>query len=193
MNDLQIRTALKKKILSRLSGKTKPLIIDEFGLKHGLARIDIIVINHILHGFEIKSNKDTLIRLPEQVRIYNTALDRITLVVGYSQAYEALNIIPEWWGVKLFTVGPRGAIHFSDARSPKNNPSQDKVALCELLWKTEALSLLDEIDSTKGYKTKPRSAIYKRIVDVSNIEMLQVKVREQLRKRFDLQYFLQQQ
>jgi len=187
MNDSQIRSALKRKILSRYVGKTKPIIIDEFGLKHGMARIDIIVINHILHGFEIKSDKDTLFRLPDQVRIYNSVLDRVTLVVGYSQAYEALQIIPEWWGVKLATKGPRGGIHFSDARNPKNNPSQDKLSLCELLWKTEALSFLNEIDTMNGFKSKTRSAIYKRLVEIADIKMVHSEVCQQLRNRFDLQ------
>jgi len=187
MNDSQIRSALKRKILSRYVGKTKPIIIDEFGLKHGMARIDIIVINHILHGFEIKSDKDTLFRLPDQVRIYNSVLDRVTLVVGYSQAYEALQIIPEWWGVKLATKGPRGGIHFSDARNPKNNPSQDKLSLCELLWKTEALSFLNEIDTMNGFKSKTRSAIYKRLVEIADIKMVHSEVCQQLRIRFDLQ------
>jgi hypothetical protein len=176
MNDLEIREALKHQILMRRRNKFEPLIIDEFAIEHGAARIDILVVNNILHGYEIKSDRDNLYRLPDQVRLYNNVFDRITLIVGYSQAYEALEIIPEWWGVKLVTQNSIGTIHFADARSPKNNPLQDKVSLIRLLWKEEALSFLEEIGGIEGYKSKPRSAIYKRISEIADSRLVHSKV-----------------
>lgn len=114
MNDNQIRSALKQKLFVQYFRDSETLILDEVGIRHGAARIDLVVVNGTLHGFEIKSDRDTLKRLPKQVRIYNPVLDRITLVVGHRHADEAMQIVPEWWGVKLAVIGPRGAIHFSN-------------------------------------------------------------------------------
>jgi hypothetical protein len=57
-------------------------IIEELGVVHGKSRIDIAVINGLMHGYEIKSDKDTLQRLPEQMNMYNSVFNKVTLVVG---------------------------------------------------------------------------------------------------------------
>lgn len=183
MNDLQVRTALKHKIFLRYSQNPDVIVIDELGLAHGAARIDIALVNSILHGFELKSDSDTLIRLPNQIRIYNAVLDRITLVVGYRHAYEALKIVPEWWGVKLVELGPRGGIYFSQARVPRNNPDLDPLAIARLLWRDEAIELLNEIGAAQGILSKPRSAIYQRLVEIVDLDVIRTRVRRQLKCR----------
>nr|MBA2702680.1 sce7726 family protein [Blastocatellia bacterium] len=82
MNDKQLRHAVKTKVLERYAGDPETRILDELGLRHGAARIDIAVVNGILHGFELKSDMDSLKRLPHQVQIYSSVLDKVTLVVG---------------------------------------------------------------------------------------------------------------
>lgn len=182
MKDSQIREALKNKIFSRYVD-TNTLILEEVNILHGAARIDMMVVNGILHGYELKSDQDNLQRLPEQIKIYSSVFDRVTLVVGYRHAYSALKVIPEWWGVKLAEVGTRGAIHFSDARNPKNNPSLDAISLAQLLWKGEALSLLEEMGEAKGVRSKPRSVIYAKLVKVCTIDFLHTKVVQMFRLR----------
>jgi hypothetical protein len=49
-------------------------MLDEFGLEHGEVRVDVAVINGELHGYEIKSERDTLERLPRQVKAYSAVL-----------------------------------------------------------------------------------------------------------------------
>ena len=61
--DLDIRSALHAKRLRRLKAKPDTLVIDELGLAHASSRIDVAVINGCIHGYEIKSAKDTLDRL----------------------------------------------------------------------------------------------------------------------------------
>ena len=82
MRDRDVRKALHHKVLKEHHGDTNTLVLDELGLRHGVARVDVAVVNGYLHGFEIKSDSDTLDRLPSQVTIYNAVLDRATLVVG---------------------------------------------------------------------------------------------------------------
>jgi hypothetical protein len=168
MNDDHVRTTLKQELLAHYSNDLNTLILDELGLKHGATRIDIAVISTTLHGYEIKSEKDTLKRLPDQARIYNSVLDRITLVVAYRHAYEAFQIIPEWWGVKLAHMEPDGVV-ISDARDPGENPMLDVLAIAKLLWRDEAVAFLEEMGAVDGVRSKPRAAIYKRIVEVADL------------------------
>ena len=183
MNDYQIRTALKQKLLPSYLKDTESIILDELGLRHGSARVDLVVVNSILHGFELKSNRDTLARLPNQARIYNSVLDRVTLVVGNRHANKALQIVPEWWGVILADKREHGGIYFSKVREPCNNPSPDILAIAMLLWREEALTLLEEFGEAKGLRYKPRKAIYARITEVADLKQLRARVCQQLKNR----------
>jgi hypothetical protein len=100
MKDIHIRTALKSKLLSHYAKDPSTLIVDELGLRHGAARVDVAVINGVIHGFELKSDCDTLKRLPSQIKVYNSVLDRITLVVGNRHLKDSINLVPKWWGIK---------------------------------------------------------------------------------------------
>src|SRR5258706_16387046 len=98
MKDIELRTALKNRLLDQgvINAQTK--VIDELGLRHGRARIDIAVIGTSIHGFELKTDQDSLARLPGQRAIYEDVLDKITLVVAQRHAQRAMVLIPDWWG-----------------------------------------------------------------------------------------------
>lgn len=183
MNDNLLRAALKRKLNARYSNDPETVIIDELGLRHGAARVDVVVINDALHGYELKSDKDTLERLPHQSSVFSSILDRITLVVGLRHAEEARNIVPEWWGVQLAEKGPRGGIRFSCIRRARKNPSPDTLATAKLLWRDEALDLLHRLDTARGYRFKPRAAIYARLTEVAQHDLIRAEVRHRLRSR----------
>lgn len=185
MNDPQLRSALKGKVLSRYANDPNTRILDELGLRHGVARIDIAVVNGRLHGFELKSDCDTLKRLPHQIQIFSSVLDKVTLVVGSRHAKEAERMVPEWWGIKVATVGVRGGFDFADIRRAAKNPLQDTMAVCRLLWREEALSLLDELGQARPLRHKPRAQIYARLAEVAGLELVLERVRRQLKSRID--------
>lgn len=182
MNDYQIRTELRRLLDKRFSGDPETRILNELGLRHGAARIDIAVINGSLDGYEIKSDLDTLRRLPNQMRIYNSVLDRVTLVATPRHVDSAMLIIPEWWGVKLADASKRN-IHFSDVRMPGSNPAPDPIAIAKLLWRDEALGILREVGAAAGFTSKPRRIIYKRLAEALDLWSLRQRVRQQLRDR----------
>lgn len=184
MNDRDIRTVLKEELLRKYAGDKDTLVLDELGIRHGAARIDLVVVNHQLHGYEIKSDHDSLRRLPDQIRSYNKVMDRVTLVVGYKHAYDALQIVPEWWGVRLAEKKKQlDTVILSDARPSRNNPNIDINAVAELLWRNEALAILEEMDSASGMRSKRRSEIYRYLVDLSDPDSLRFKIRQQLKSR----------
>lgn len=184
MNDRDIRAVLKDELLRRYAKYEDTLVLDELGLRHGAARIDLVVVNDRLHGYEIKSDRDSLRRLPDQIRVYSSVMDRVTLVVGYRHAYNALRIVPEWWGVRLAEKKKRsGTIVLSDARSPRDNPGVDLNAVVALLWRGEALAILEEIGAAGGVRSKRRSEIYRRLVELSDPDYLRFRIRQQLKRR----------
>jgi hypothetical protein len=183
MKDCHIRTALKSKLFSRYAKDPSTLIVDELGLRHGAARVDVAVINGVIHGFELKSDCDTLNRLPLQIKIYNSVLDRITLVSGSRHIEKGISLVPDWWGIKLAELGSRGAIRFTEIRRPQANPIQDILAVCKLLWREEAITLLEELDTAEGVRRKPRAAVYAKLAEAADPDLIRSRIRHQLRSR----------
>ena len=181
MRDLDVRRVLHKS-LRTAHEEPDTLVLDEFGLCQGAARIDVAVVNGELQGYEIKSAKDTLQRLPVQAQCYSQVLDRVTLVVADNHL-EALEIIPEWWGVKVASQGKRGAVHFKSLRRALKNPSIDSYALSQLLWKDECLAILDGIGKARGLKSKPRKIIWQALSESLPLNELRDTVRQTLKNR----------
>ncbi len=94
MNDGALRTALLCRLDRRHSDDPDTLIVHEMGLRHGAARVDVAVVNGSLHGYELKSDSDSLKRLARQARIYSSVLDRVTLVVGGRHAEVVTRMVP---------------------------------------------------------------------------------------------------
>jgi hypothetical protein len=121
------------------SDPSQDLIVEEFGCK--MARIDVAVVNGALHGFEIKSDSDNLIRLGGQVEQYGRIFDFVTLICGQKLFSNARGIVPRWWGLRVARL-ECGVVKLTHVRRPKQNPSQDKAALARMIWKDEALRCL---------------------------------------------------
>jgi len=176
-NDAIIRAALKNRLESRHAKDDKVRIIEELGISHGAGRIDIAVVNGIMHGYEIKSDQDTLHRLPEQIAIFNTVFDKITLVVGKSHLFDAVNMVPDWWGI-MVAKNTNGHIMFNRIREEDFNDGQNNLSMARLLWREEALRILEDAGEAKGLYSKPRDFIYDRLSAVLDRQALSEKVRE---------------
>jgi len=183
-NDKTIRRALlrildKELLRYRKQGRDVQ-IFEELGVQHGTARIDIALVNGIMHGYEIKSDCDTLHRLPEQVEEFNAIFDKITLVVGKRHLYQAMHIIPDWWGVTMAKVDVDKGVYFQTIRKAETNQNQKGVSIARLLWRSEALSILEEQNEAEGVRSKPREFIYNRLADVLEIDIIKERVRNTL-------------
>jgi len=177
-NDFVIRCALKDKLETQHAKDRKVRIIEELGVHNGNARVDIAVVNGIMHGYEIKSDQDTLNRLPEQVQAFSSVFDKVTLVVGKLHLYEAINIVPDWWGVTVAKADANGSVDFMVIRREDFNQQRDSVSIARLLWREEALRILEAEDAAKGFRSKPRGVIYQQLSTVLDQETLGRKVRE---------------
>lgn len=184
-NDKVIRTALRIYLSNLHARDNKLRIVEEFGVEHGAARVDVAVINGILHGYEIKSDRDTLSRLPEQIDAYSAVFDQVTLVVGKQHIYEAINLIPDWWGILIAKVGMDSSVVFARIREAKENLGQRNLSIARLLWRGEALRILEEAGEADGLRSKPRERIYEKLSMTFDQITLEEKVRDALFVRED--------
>lgn len=183
MRDRDVREALHRKVLKDHHGDANTLVLDELGLRHGTCRVDVAVVNGFLHGYEIKSDADTLGRLPGQIQVYGEVLDRATLVVGERHLLGAKDLVPEWWGIKVVTAGPRGGITFETEQPFHDNPSINSLALAELLWRPEAVEVLRTRGCPAAVLRKPRKFLYGYLAESVAIDELRDLVRQQLKAR----------
>jgi hypothetical protein len=182
MRDREIRAALRHQIEDVYRNDDGTLIIDELGLCEGDARIDVAVVNGELTGYEIKSEADTLQRLPHQVNVYSRLLDQVTVVSSKRHLDKAKSMVPEWWGLSEATE-ITGEISFEVIREPQQNPSVDPFAVVQLLWKDEALMLLTQLGIHKGMRSKTRPLVWKRLCEATTLPELSALVRQQLKAR----------
>ena len=174
---LAFRKILHKEVKEHQKSGHNFEIFEEFAVGHGVARIDFAIINGIMHGIEIKSDRDNLKRLPEQVKEFSSVFDKITLIVAKRHLYQAIHIIPEWWGIKVVKKGRNDELIFLTIRSPENNVDQQvKISIARLLWREEALRILYEQDKINGVKYKSREIIYNRLVNILDIKNLKQTV-----------------
>ena len=151
-------------------------LIPELGVRGGAGRIDLAAAGSELVGWEIKGSRDSLVRLPRQADLYSQIFERLTLVAPERHLVAAEHCVPRWWG--LMSVGDRV---LSIERAPERNPAPDAMALAELLWKDEALGLVERRTGRRLRGT--RRAIWQNLVDsASEAEMAQI-VCAQLRQR----------
>ncbi len=162
MHDTSIREALHRKMLRKYHDDIGTRVIDEMGINHGTVRVDIAVANGILQGYEIKGEYDNLNRLPSQAEAYSKLFDKVTLVTCEKHLGESLRIVPDWWSVVTASMGERGAIHFSTYRKGYKNKGLDVYVLARLLWKDEALEILESI-GLKGLRSKNRDDLYQEL------------------------------
>ncbi len=175
-----IRVGLMQKLRVNYAGKDDLKIIPELGVRHGSARIDIAVVNGVMHGYEIKSDRDTLSRLPEQVEQYSAVFDQVTLVVGKRHLFDAINLVRDWWGITLVKVDENGEVFFQSIREPQENPTQVKESIARLLWREEALQILETEKCAAGFRSKPRERIYQHLAEVLDMDSLKAHVRKTL-------------
>lgn len=183
MRDRDVRGALHQRVLQEHHGDANTLVVDELGLRHGSCRIDIAVVNGLLHGYEIKSDSDTLARLRDQVLVYGQILDRATLVVGERHHASAMNLIPHWWGVKVATMNAAQEVDFETIRPEQDNTDIDAVALAELLWKAEVSSILSFTGASKTVLRQTRAAQYAYLAKEMELSHLRAIVRQFLKSR----------
>lgn len=175
--DTDIRTALHAKRLRRVKTQQDTLVIDELGLAHAKSRIDVAVINGCIHGYEIKSAKDTLDRFAAQINIYRQTLQKLTVVAAPKHVAGIMGLAPEWCGVLAAEQGSRGGISFHVLRNPVANPEINPVMLAHLLWRDEVIELLGQAGYASKDIRRPRRQLYEMLCEVMTLREIMASIR----------------
>jgi hypothetical protein len=181
MRDRDIRKSLDAE-LRRQHPSDDTWIFHEFGVSHGASRIDIGLVNGSLEGFEIKSERDTLRRLPAQIEAYNRVFDRVAVVGSGKHVDPLLEAVPRWWAV-MQAVERAGRVEIETRRQGRANPGREPLALAQLLWRDELVAALEERDMMAGVRSKPKRVLQEALVAATTLDELSALVRAALKKR----------
>lgn len=182
MRDHDVRTALRSVLLKEHGDDlSNTLLLDELGLC-GAARVDVVVVNGSLTGYELKSARDRLDRLPNQVETYGRVLDYAYLVVAQGHLAAARVMLPAWWGI-LVAKEDGSNVVLSARRKARLNPNIDPGSLAQLLWRDEALDVLTRHGLDAGVRGKARHVLWERLAQQLDLGVLRREVREALKAR----------
>ncbi len=182
MRDLDIRLALRSYLSSTARTSGSSLLVEEMPICQGRTRVDVATVGDTLHGFEIKSQVDTLSRLQSQLRDYGAVFDEITLVIGLKHLTGVMNELPTWCGI-LLAHREEGRVTLEPFRRGATNHHRDPLCLAQLLWREEALAVLERHGHDKGVRSKPRAALWERLAERLALQELAYEVREAMKVR----------
>jgi hypothetical protein len=182
MRDIDVRRALLAEMDRLHPEESDTLVVEELGLCQGIARVDVAVVNGSVHGYEIKSERDTLVRLKSQAEIYSKTLEFVTIVAAPSHIAGIELLVPSWWGIwNAIQIGEE--VRLEEQRKAERNPGLAPDALVQLLWREEALQILLEHKLARGVASKSRQLIWDRLSSSFSIEELGGMVRTCLKQR----------
>lgn len=186
VQDSEIRAALREKLLRERASQADTLVRPEMALLRGSVRVDVAVINHSLHGYELKTNeRASLDELYGQVPAFSSVLDKVTVVARVEHLPEIAPEVPGWWELLEVSAGEDGQIDFRVVREGGRNNGLDPYAVAQLLWRDEAVKILLDLGVTGFRPSASCPVLWNALVDELSLEGLCETVRAQLRARRD--------
>lgn len=158
-------------------------LIDEVNLDGGKARVDILDINTELLGYEIKSDGDSLARLPSQIKVYNNTLSKVIFVVGDKFVDRAASVVPEFYGILHCYKCPVGIGRLEVIREAKPNPYYSARKSIEVLWKSELSDLILAKGKCPGLFGKRKIWMQKKVTEIYAQAELPRLIAEKMRDR----------
>lgn len=184
--EAEVRAALVDRIRAEHPDDEQTRLVPELSLCRAAARVDLAVINGRLTGWEIKTQADSLTRLPAQAEVYSRVFDRVWLAADGRHVPSALRMLPDWWGVVRISTSDQGC-RFITVRRSKLNPAVDLPSLVRLLWRDETLLELESLGLAAGLERAPRTVLWDALAAaapaVASRAQLQRRVRDRLRTR----------
>lgn len=171
--EAEVRESLRSTLMSAASAPAEAVY--EFWVPKSNERADVAVIGARLDGYEIKTERDTLKRLPRQAEAYGRVFDRCHAVLAGRHVDRALEILPPWWGLQVIGDG----VPFSVLRSAQPNDAVDPETLVRLLWRNEvydALCMLGALPDPRA----GRFRLWEMLLAVLDVEGLKRVVRNAL-------------
>jgi hypothetical protein len=169
--------AIRKELIKTLLELNDTLgVVQELEVARGRVRADVVRLSNCdIHAYEIKSDLDTLRRLPRQIRYYNEVFSTVTLVVGIDHVVEALYIIPDWWGVIVAELNGI-KLRLSPIRQEQRNTHTNYEVMSDLLRRHELVKVL----SAYGVSGSRHSMSKQKLIQETQQEISKESLVEQL-------------
>lgn len=156
LRDNDLRTALSAAVQRQHRGRDF-VLVPEVDIVCGIpGRIDALLVSDRICGFELKSDVDSLHRLPRQLQAYEPVLERATLIVGARHLARAETLLPPWWAIWVARRGRGGAVVFDRKRPGRPNPE---------LITNAVMRFLSRDDLTRHFRTQGFKGYSKYSVD----------------------------
>lgn len=182
MRDGEIRAELSAALRRDHPDPIDTRIWPEMTVGLGASRVDIGVVNGALSGFEIKSDRDNLSRLPRQIEHYGRCLDFAWVVCGEKYLERAKSAVPSWWGVMVAIPGEVASVDLRVVRAASSNPNLDAFHVAQLLWRDEAHDALVDLGYQPAAKAR-RWDLWDLLAASCELDELRSVVRERLKAR----------
>jgi hypothetical protein len=141
------------------------IVLDELGLQNGLVRADIAVLNGCMAGYEIKTEKDNLSRLPTQILAYSEIFDKAYIIAAERHLNKIMKILPDWWGIYAISTTNDQSCEFDHIRKAVQNVAKDSFSIARLLWKKEVSDILTNNFAESIKKNITKQTLYEMIAE----------------------------
>lgn len=140
LKDGQMRSILFE---SYEAGGTRLRFFEEFRMGRKTRADAVLVTETELIGFEFKSDRDTLARLPHQVGDYERFCDRNYLVTGLKFRDRAPEEIPAHWGIYCVYLDENETLCLECLRKAQENKKRMRLHnQLRLLWRSELIPII---------------------------------------------------
>lgn len=140
LKDGQMRSILFE---SYEAGGTRLRFFEEFLMGRKTRADAVLVTETELIGFEFKSDRDTLARLPHQVGDYERFCDRNYLVTGLKFRDRAPEEIPAHWGIYCVYLDENETLCLECLRKAQENKKRMRLHnQLRLLWRSELIPII---------------------------------------------------
>lgn len=186
MLEHDIKIKLVDYLIERVCNTQRQAIIAaEVPFLSGKRWADILLIHpKYLHAFEIKSDSDTLSRLPGQIKDINQTFERSSIVVSKKYFEKVLSYSPESTGIILFD-GDKRTIKIVRKALPRKNIK--KSNLVQFIWRAEAALLIKKMGINAPANIDSASA-RRLLLKKSSFENINRFARESLIQRYKLRF-----
>lgn len=107
-SEIHVKAAVIDRLLAGPHVDSDAVLISEMTVANWTRRADVVLANGKLWAFEIKSDLDSLVRLPGQIETFRNYFEKFTIVAAERFEKAILDMAPE--GVGVWIVGADGGV-----------------------------------------------------------------------------------
>ncbi len=112
------------------------------------SRVDLLLVDDRITGIEIKSDVDSLARLPKQIEGYGALCERAVLVAAPRHFTAASAMVSPWWGLWAARRTADGHTALRVVRRGRLNPAFPAIAVA-LMPRSAVIAALTELGETR--------------------------------------------